>query len=239
MIIESLTQIPAGSADFSVFCDFDGTVAQRDVGYSLFSHFSSGKNKELLPDWKSKRLSTRDCLTMEAAMVNASASEILGYLDQFALDSGFAKFVTLCRGNDVPIAIISEGMDFYIEYILAKSDLSDLPVICNRGLLTNNRIMISFPFSNEHCDWCGSCKGERMAEYRAIAGDTRLVFVGDGYSDACAAAEADVLLAKKDLVEHCEAENIPYNSFKDFDDVTNHLFRSGRPIHLPKDHRKD
>ena len=79
-----------------VFCDFDGTVAKKDVGYCLFHHFSDGRNDELIPDWKAGLISSRDILTREAAMVRASGDEIYAFLDQFDLDPGFAAFAVHC-----------------------------------------------------------------------------------------------------------------------------------------------
>lgn len=239
MIIESVDEIPVGSSSIAVFCDFDGTVARNDVGYSLFTHFSGGRNKAMIPDWKAKKITTRECLTREADMVKASASEILEFIDQFELDSGFAEFVDTCGKHDVPLVIMSEGLDIYIEPILARHGLKELPIICNRGELADNKIKVRFPFTNRNCTWCGSCKGERMAEYRVLAGDTRLVFVGDGYSDACAATEADILLAKKDLVEYCQAEDIPYNAFDSFADVTTQLFSADNSVLRSATQRKD
>jgi 2-hydroxy-3-keto-5-methylthiopentenyl-1-phosphate phosphatase len=75
-----------------VFCDFDGTISRRDVGYSLFHHFSKGQNELLLPDWKSGKMSSRECLTREAAMVHASSDEIFAFLEQFEIDPGFVQF---------------------------------------------------------------------------------------------------------------------------------------------------
>jgi len=212
----------------AVFCDFDGTVARRDVGYSLFHHFSGGRNDALLPGWKAGRLSTRDCLLKEAEMVRAPAAEILAFLDHFDLDPTFAPFVDHCRALGVPVVIISEGLDIYIKRVLARYGLADLPVISNLGFLENGGLRIEFPHTNHRCTRCGSCKGERIEEYR-LACDTpcRVAFVGDGYSDACAARAADLLFAKDDLQQYCEAEKIPYNRFVDFRDVAKVLIHEG------------
>ena len=81
----------------AVFCDFDGTITRRDVGYNIFHHFSGGKNDALLPDWKARRMTTRECLLREAAMVKASAEEIYRFIDQFEIDPGFGDQVAINR----------------------------------------------------------------------------------------------------------------------------------------------
>ncbi|UCC44734.1 MAG: MtnX-like HAD-IB family phosphatase [Candidatus Zixiibacteriota bacterium] len=211
-----------------IFCDFDGTVAERDVGYHLFRHFSDGRNDELLPDWKAGRISSREILLREAEMVGAPAQDILDYLDRFDLDPGFADFVDLCEKNGSLPIIVSEGMDFYIQRLLRKQGLDHLSVLSNIGHLENNGIRIEFPYVNHSCTRCGSCKGERIAEIRAqCGGAVRTVFVGDGYSDACAAREADLLFAKKDLEKLCRERDIPYVGFSNFFEVADHLTNAG------------
>lgn len=208
----------------TIFCDFDGTIARADVGYQLFRHFSGGRNEELIPDWKAGKISSREILEREADMVNAPAGEILTFIDQFSLDPTFTPFARRCQRAGVPLFVVSEGMDVYIKRLLQREGLDDIPVICNIGRLEQDRIFIDFPHVNRHCTRCGSCKGERIEEYRAQAADGAVVaFIGDGYSDACAAREADILFAKKDLEHYCQSENIPYNWYDTFDDVTNWL----------------
>ena len=61
----------------ALFTDFDGTISKRDVGYSLFHHFSDGKNDLFLPDWKEGRMTTRECLLKEAELVTATKAELV------------------------------------------------------------------------------------------------------------------------------------------------------------------
>jgi 2,3-diketo-5-methylthio-1-phosphopentane phosphatase len=212
----------------AVFCDFDGTVANYDVGYRLFHRFSSGRNEALIPDWKSGKLSSRDCLLQEAAMVRTSKSELYSFLDTIPLNPGFVEFDKLCRQNHTPLVILSDGLDLYIQYILRKYRLSHIPVHSNIGRLENDRITVQFPYPLGACGRCGNCKGERIAEYRKNqSGEHHIVFVGDGLSDTCAIGEADTLFAKKDLARYCAAKNIRYNSYKTFFDVARVLMEKG------------
>jgi 2-hydroxy-3-keto-5-methylthiopentenyl-1-phosphate phosphatase len=211
-----------------VFCDFDGTISKRDVGYSLFHHFSGGENEKLLPDWKAGRMSSRECLTREAEMVTAPSEEILAYLDQFEIDPGFSTFVELCRKNDFPLTIVSDGLDFYIDRILARNGLSHLSLICNKGHLNSHGIEIEFPRTNRACARCGSCKGEIIEEYCSQdSQECRTIFIGDGYSDTCATRAASLLFAKKDLERYCLAHNIAYNRYDNFFDVARTLVDRG------------
>ena len=211
-----------------LFCDFDGTIARRDVGYHLFRHFSGGKTEELVHKWQTGQISTRECLVAEAAMCRATPDEIYAFLDQIELNRGFAEFATLCENNRVDLTILSEGLDFYIAHILKRHGLSHLRISANHGYLEDNSIKVSFPRENKTCQRCGSCKGERIGEYREMqAEDVFVVFVGDGLSDICAVIEADLVFAKKALEQHCRMSNIDFVPYDYFDDVTRYLVDQG------------
>ncbi len=206
------------------FVDFDGTISKRDVGYNMFHHFSNGKNDELIPDWKAKKISSRECLTKEAEMISPTTEEFYSYLDTFEIDPTFKEFVSVVRKNEMDIKIVSDGLDLYINYLLSKNRINSIPVISNIGKLENKKLIIEFPNDNKECDYCGNCKGERIKEFRAKHDEKyRIIFVGDGYSDACATKEADLLFAKKDLEHYCIDNRIKYQKYNNFNDVLNNL----------------
>lgn len=203
-----------------IFADFDGTIVHKDVGYSLFHHFSGGRNESLIPDWKAGRLSSRECLLKEAEMVSVTAEAVDAFLRQFTLDIGFADFEAACREQDIPLIILSDGLDLYIRNILGKYSLDHLPVFCNHARIIGRRLEIEFPRQSEYCTRCGNCKGERIREYRGShESPVTAVFVGDGMSDTCGVQEADLVFAKKDLARYCDQEQIGYTEYQTFSDV--------------------
>lgn len=210
----------------AVFSDFDGTISTKDVGYSVFHHFSNGRNDEILPDWISGKMTTRDCLIAEAKMVNASSQELYDFVDKIDIDPTFPGFVKLCDSNNIPLLILSDGLDFYIKHLLDKNNLSHLNFVTNRAILENNKIRIEFPHDNTECKSCGICKGEIINRFRQKQnGEYKIVYIGDGYSDACAAKEADILFAKKDLVNYCMKNNIDYLLYENFSHVQSYLIK--------------
>lgn len=211
-----------------VFCDFDGTIACRDVGYSLFHHFSDGRNDELIPDWKSGRLSSRDCLLKEAAMVRATEAEIADFVSTMEIDTGFPSFAQKCQKQEIPLLILSDGLDLYIKLILERDGLGHIPAKSNHARIEDRKMIIEFPYNSKSCQRCGNCKAERIREYRFDRADPiRAVFVGDGYSDACATNVADLIFAKKDLEKYCLEKNIDYLPYADFHDVDREFSKRG------------
>jgi len=212
----------------AIFSDFDGTLCRKDVGYHMFKTFSQGKTDDLVPLWKSGELSTRDCLRREAEMVDIDEERLRGFLDQFRLNEGVKELLDLCRSHDVDFTILSDGFGFYIEHVLANHGLNDLDIITNRGYFEDGELKIDFPHDNVSCQRCGSCKGERIREYLEKVGEeTKVVFIGDGYSDVCALAESDLIFAKKDLEQYCRQNNINHVAYDDFNDVIQYLQAQG------------
>ncbi len=214
--------------DTIIVADFDGTVASRDVGYNFFRHFSGGKNNELLPFWKSGEMTTRECLQREAALVTVNHNEIYPFLDNFELDPGFGDLATLCQSQNIPLSIASDGLDFYINYLLKRFSFGHIPSVSNRAVFEGVRLKIEFPYDNRECDSCGSCKAERIEDLRNVHGNgCQVVFIGDGYSDTCAVRAADIVFAKKDLKEYCDDNQLEYHDYKNFFDVTGKLTAMG------------
>ena len=56
-----------------------------------------------------------------------------------------------------------------------------------------------------------------------FAGGDELVYVGDGYSDRCAAEASDRVFATKELARYLDERGIPYDRFDDFHDVARGL----------------
>lgn len=204
-----------------IFCDFDGTVARRDIGYHLFRRFTDGQCDTMVADWKSGSLSTRDCLLQEAAWFHGKPDDVYAFLDDFDLNPGFTEFTRRAEQNGIPLYIISDGLDLYIDFLLSKHGVGHLPRIFNHATLIDSGLRLEFPYPDPHNTGGGVCNGERIAEYRHRQnGPITVIFVGDGLSDVDALPHSDLLFAKKDLARYCDRHNIPYTSFDTFHDVT-------------------
>ncbi len=54
---------------------------------------------------------------------------------------------------------------------------------------------------------------------RPHRGASRVLLIGDGDSDACAAGQADMVFARKRLLAHCRALGLPHRRADDFAQV--------------------
>jgi 2-hydroxy-3-keto-5-methylthiopentenyl-1-phosphate phosphatase len=50
-----------------------------------------------------------------------------------------------------------------------------------------------------------------------------VVYVGDGYSDRCAAEKADRVFARRGLARWLDGRGVPYEHFEDFHEVARSL----------------
>jgi 2-hydroxy-3-keto-5-methylthiopentenyl-1-phosphate phosphatase len=68
---------------------------------------------------------------------------------------------------------------------------------------------------------CGQpCKRSTAA---ALSDGTELVYVGDGYSDRCAAELADRVFARRGLASYLEERGVPFERFEDFHSIARSL----------------
>ncbi len=202
-----------------VFSDFDGTISRRDVGNRLFHYFSGGKSEEVVARWKAGEIDSRECLRLEAELArDTTLEEFYEFIDGFELDPDFGELVTLCRTHDLPLYIVSDGLDLYIRRLLNRHGLDGLPVFSNRAIIDEGRLNITWPYADESCGQCGNCKGYHVRRLKQPA--QTAVYIGDGLSDVCAVPEADIIFAKGDLADYCRKENVDFFAFDDFSTVT-------------------
>lgn len=206
-----------------IFTDFDGTITRHDVGNTLFRHLGGPAADEAIAAYHAEKISARECFVRKAAVSGTTTRETVNrLLDAEGIDPGFAEFVTFCRRHGIALCILSDGLDYYIDRILAANRIEGIVRFSNTlnfipadgtGLV---RLGLDFPTGNAECDRCACCKRNIML---SGAGDEDyVVYVGEGYSDRCPARYADLVFAKESLQTYCQRENIrylPYQSFRD------------------------
>jgi 2,3-diketo-5-methylthio-1-phosphopentane phosphatase len=209
-----------------VFCDFDGTAASEDVGSRLFMRFAGEKALEIVQRYFDGETNARGCLLEECAAVESlTPEELERFIEEFRLDPHFVDFVEFCESRDVPLVILSDGLDFYVGRILQRHGLKRLPFFANHVDFVKDdgrtRLVPSFPYTDSECDRCANCKRNHML---TLSGDDDIiVYVGDGISDRCPIRYADIVFAKRRLIKYCQEQNITYHEFSDFADVRRRL----------------
>jgi 2-hydroxy-3-keto-5-methylthiopentenyl-1-phosphate phosphatase len=210
-----------------IFCDFDGTLTKNDVWVNSLGKFIKDRNKfdNLCNLFNNLQITAKQCLVRELELVdNFDFNKFNDYLDKEELDDYAKNFLDYCKENNFDVFIISEGLDYYINYILKKENI-ELKVYCNK-LITETgpdgkiiRLKCIFPYSDENCEWCGMSKRNVLISNTNDLDNEISVFIGDGTSDCCIANYADIVFAKKSLASYCWKNNITYFEYTNFQDV--------------------
>lgn len=209
----------------AVLCDFDGTVAQDDVGDLLFRTFAQNSGAQVaIEQWMRGEISSRECLEREAASARCCPDELEKFLSARRLDPYFKDFHDFARQRDIEVVVLSDGLDYYIEQILLKNGLGAIDFFANRLRVQDNAFKVEFPWYDMlACTDCGCCKTHHLFRYRQEG--YYIVYVGNGLSDRCPCESADLVLAKGELLDHCRANNIGAVEFKNFRDVEREVLK--------------
>jgi len=201
-------------------CDFDGTIAPRDVGAALVERFAIVGRDELLrlvAEWRAGHIGSREVTQAEVGWMRVSEADALAFTRTFRLDPHFADFVDEAEARGDRVVVVSDGFGFYVEDHLNRAGHGRLDWTANRLRFEGDRPVAEFPPVEDGCGRCGNCKAVHVKrEQRA---GYQVVLVGDGLSDRCGARVADRVLARGELLAWCREQSIAAEAFDDFSDV--------------------
>jgi 2-hydroxy-3-keto-5-methylthiopentenyl-1-phosphate phosphatase len=205
-------------ATVRIYSDFDGTIVQEDVGELLFRHFCGDAYfDEIRSYWNSGALTAMEAYAkLCAAIPQLSLSMLENFLSAYSADPSFARFVTWCDEKRFPVFILSDGLDLYIDNLLAKAGVV-VPYASNKMHLSSASPRMEFPFADARCPALGNCKSNHVA--LRSRDDDVIVYIGDGASDFEAAQYADLVFARGDLETYCQEQNISFRRFSTFTTV--------------------
>jgi 2-hydroxy-3-keto-5-methylthiopentenyl-1-phosphate phosphatase len=205
---------------YIVFSDFDGTVSATDIGDALFSYFGDGqKCSDVYEEFLKGGINACECWSEICRTVPMlTKHEADAFVDGQTVTEGFHNFVQYCDGGSIPVYIVSDGFDVYVDRFLQRHHLDNLPRFTNSLVFENDGTLTpKFPFTDSECDRCANCKRNHVL---TLSGPNHIiVYIGNGYSDRCPARYADIVFAKDELISFCENENITYHRFESFIDL--------------------
>jgi 2-hydroxy-3-keto-5-methylthiopentenyl-1-phosphate phosphatase len=201
--------------------DFDGTVTEQDLLDTIAQRFGDPEVYRQVDEGLDEgRLALREVITREYEPVTRPLAEVVEWeLGNVRIRQGFRDLVELARDRGWRFVIVSSGFHELIEPILAHEGV-DVELHANRVDPRADGWRVLWQY-DESCENCGeSCKRSIVREF---AGGDEIVYVGDGYSDRCAAEAADRVFATKGLARYLEQRGVPYEPFDDFHDVARGL----------------
>lgn len=243
------TDIPAMATNprFIFFTDFDGTVTTADSNDFMTDNLGYGREKRVQgnKDVLSGKLNFRDSFRDMLDSISTPFDECVTILkSNIRLDPGFKEFYDWAQENNVPIVILSGGMEPVIRALLDillgpgwNIQIVSNNVRAREGKSLNDKHGWEIVFHDESIH--GHDKSTEIRKYSSLPDRPTLFYAGDGVSDLSAAKETDLLFAKAgkgklnmdfstikhiltkaDLVEYCENEKVPFVTFGDWTSIT-------------------
>jgi 2-hydroxy-3-keto-5-methylthiopentenyl-1-phosphate phosphatase len=202
----------------TVFLDFDGTITVRDVTDAILDAFADRRWLGVEEAWKAGRIGSRECLTLQMALVTADRHDVDALLDGLEVDAGFVTLLEWSVARGAPVHIISDGFDYCIQRVLARPSLGfaryahDIRIVSSHLEPNGQQWRAAFTSPAGGCvHGCATCKPAAI-EQLGVAGSPS-VFVGDGLSDRYAAVAADMVFAKGTLATYCLQHSIAYTPY--------------------------
>jgi len=209
----------------SIVLDYDGTVTESDLLDRAAKEFGDpAVYQEVEDGLDGGRLPLREVITREFAPVTAPLEEVVAWvLEQARVRPGFAEFISNARDAGWDVHIVSSGFHELIEPVLEREGV-DVPLHANRVDPRPEGWVVQWNYPDD-CDECGeSCK-------RTLLPDGEVVYVGDGYSDRCAALAADRVFATAGLASYLTERGAPFEPFLDFHALSRALADGvGKPL---------
>ncbi|SCB22707.1 MtnX-like HAD-IB family phosphatase [Rhizobium hainanense] len=201
-----------------VFCDFDGTISIEDATDMVLTRFAGSEWEDIEQLWKQGLIGSGECMRRQIALIQANRGELDLFLDTLSIDPGFESFLSFCRRDELPVTIVSDGVDYFIRRILARHGIEGLPIVANVLTCSVSQGRESYslfpPFTAIGC-----VSGAGVCKCRVVDSNDLQVYIGDGRSDFCVSDKVDLVFAKSKLVDYCEENAIPYVGFEDFSDL--------------------
>jgi len=205
--------------NYTVFCDFDGTVTREDVIDRMLEAFAAPRWIEIEQSWLRGEIGSRDCLQLQVGLVKAKEDELFALVDTIAIDESFVDFARYCRRKAIEVVIVSDGIDRFIRSILDRYGLDHFRIYANRLRKAGAGYEMTFPYFRKKCQsQSGLCKCKIMEKLSCPQG--RTILVGDGRSDFCLADKVDLTFAKSSLLTFCKTKGLAHRGFNEFKEIT-------------------
>ena len=208
-------------AQRTLVVDFDGTITEQDMLDDIAQTFGDGEvYREVDEGLDRGSIPLREVIRREFEPVRAPLQEVVDYvLRETRVRAGFRDLVERARDEGWRFVVVSSGFHELIEPVLAREGVS-VELHANRVEPRPDGWRVLWSYGDE-CETCGeSCK---RATVDALANGGEVVYVGDGYSDRCAAEDADRVFARRGLARWLDGRGVPYEPFEDFHDVARAL----------------
>ena len=211
---------------YVIFSDFDGTIIQQDSTDTMVRIYGSELNKQDELLFIEGKVSNRETMQRHFRTMRLPLEQYFGVLHSMTLDPTFKKFYNKMKPLGLTFSVLTGNTAEGVRLYLAKNGFNDVSVYGNKLQIENGAVVfISEDQVGETLckkGSCAFCKAARLEGAKKLG--KKVVYIGDGHTDICAAAHADLLFAKGVLAEWCEKNNTAFQRFESFEDIYRFFF---------------
>jgi 2-hydroxy-3-keto-5-methylthiopentenyl-1-phosphate phosphatase len=204
----------------AIFCDFDGTITERDMIITIMEKFGAPGWESIKDQILGQEISIQSGVgQLFAGIASERREEVAAYAQEVAvIREGFADFLAFCKEQGIDFWVTSGGIDFFVIPLLKPFAIEN-PIYCNASDFSGETIRILWPHAcDEHCDnGCGMCKPSVLRKFPDQ--DLYKIVIGDSITDLQAAKQADFVIARSFLLRKCQELGLAHAEFATFYDV--------------------
>jgi 2-hydroxy-3-keto-5-methylthiopentenyl-1-phosphate phosphatase len=202
-------------------CDFDGTITEEDVSFFLLDTFAQGDWRALLRKYKEKKISVGEFNTRAFAMVKNDKAALLEEVKvKTKVRAGFQELVSYCQKKGFRLAIVSNGLDFYIKSVLKDLGLENIEVHAAQAAFYPEGMKVQYVGPDGKILEDGF-KESYIKSFLELG--YRVIYVGNGDSDFPPAKYAYYVFATGELLAYCRDNNLNCRPFGDFIDIVKYI----------------
>jgi 2-hydroxy-3-keto-5-methylthiopentenyl-1-phosphate phosphatase len=207
----------------AIFTDYDGTITTKDTIDLMLDKYGAKDWYAVSRALDKKGANNIERMTAEFADFKITREKIRELIvAEVGIDETFKSFLAYARMRGWLVTVLSQGVRESVETIFGKYGIDGVEYHANCLCGEEGNLHIAFPekdsIIDDGChDNCGVCKSGHVR--RAKRNGYTTVYIGDGITDRCPAAEADIVFAKKYLKKYMTQNNLPFVPFETFDEI--------------------
>jgi len=202
-------------------CDFDGTITDEDASFYLLDAFAEGDWRSILQQYKEGRITVGEFNTRAFAMIKQDEATLLCKLEEnVRIRPGFRELLDYSAYRGYRFAIVSNGLQFYIEAILRSLGIEGTEVHAATNDFRPDGVRVQY-ISPEGIVLQDGFKEAYIKKY--LSEGYRVIYVGNGTSDSYASRHAQLVFATGDLLAYYQRHGLPCIPFDDLTQVVNGL----------------
>lgn len=213
------------TAKTAFISDFDGTVTSEDFFWYVSERWLDTGALAPWREYLEGRETHLNALNRIFANIRVPRSELNAFIKSIPYDQDFPKTAAYCKEKGIPFYICSAGCDYYINELIGRIiKKEDIKLVTNHGVYSGQHGLRMIPPPQNSPYYDPKVGISKAAIAQKLKGEGyHVVFAGDGPPDIAPARIADIVFAKKILLEKCREEGIKTKPFNDYKDIFRYL----------------